>query len=430
MSVRVEHGDCLDVMRQFAADGVRVDAIVCDPPYHLTTGKRGGSGIASLNVNSPAGRARISTGFMGKAWDGGGIAFDPETWRAAFDLLPPGGHLVAFGGTRTFHRMVCAIEDAGFEIRDQLAWVYGSGFPKSLDVGKAIDKAAGATRDIMSSGAAVKRMIPGADQDKTGSWVKDNGREFVPTITAPATDAARQWSGFGTALKPAFEPICLARKPLIGTVAANVQAHGTGAINIDGCRVESEGGVMRVGEASQDRRYTNNGSTNFAAKPGPRGGDPAGRWPANLVHDGSDEVLAAFPVLGVSSGGPSGRLGGEGIYGGFTHKARASEGGFGDSGSAARFFFSAKADSDDRADSRHPTVKPVSLMRWLVRLVTPPGGLVLDPFAGSGTLGVACIREGFDAILIEREAAYVADIRHRIAKLSGLDAPLFTGIVA
>lgn len=236
MSVRVEHGDMLQVLGAMCAAGERVHTIVTDPPYHLTAGKKGGTGAASLNENSPAGRARISTGFMGKAWDGGDIAFRPGTWRLCWELLPPGGYLLAFSGTRTYHRMAVAIEEAGFEIRDMVAWLYGSGFPKSLNVSKALDKMAGAEREVIAEGEPVKRMIPGADQHKNG-WEKNNGRVYVPTETAAATDAARQWEGWGTALKPALEPICLARKPLVGTVSANVQAHGTGALNIDGCRV-------------------------------------------------------------------------------------------------------------------------------------------------------------------------------------------------
>lgn len=342
-----------------------------------------------------------------------------ECAELMFAILPPGGHLLAFGGTRTYHRMACAIEDAGFEIRDTIAWLYGSGFPKSLNVSKAIDKAAGAEREVISAAAPVKRMIPGADQHKQG-WEKNNGRVYVPTETAPATDAARQWDGWGTALKPALEPIVLARKPLDGTVAANIQAHGTGALNIDGCRVASE--PLPVHEPTGRC-----GAVYGAGLEGSRrtGDTRIGRWPANVVHDGSDEVVAAFPQQ-TSGGTPPSRPPRKTrhTYGAFAGQENPN--GIGSTaGSAARFFYSAKADADDRLGSKHPTVKPVDLMRWLVRLVTPPGGTVLDPFAGSGTTGMACMAEGFDCILVEREAEYVADIRRRIAHVTGADTPLF-----
>lgn len=374
-------GDCLDAMRQLPDSSI--DSIVTDPPYGL--------------------------GFMGKSWDHGvpGVPF----WTEMLRVLKPGGHVLAFSGSRTYHRMASAIEDAGFEIRDQIMWVYGSGFPKSLDVSKAIDKAAGVV-----------------------------------------TDAARQWQGWGTALKPAHEPICVARKPLVGSVAANVLAHGTGALNIDGCRVNPTGESRgRMGEASQERRYTEAGGTNFSATPGVRGGDPAGRWPANLIHDGSDEVVGSFPqapgqMADVSETAPSDKTGR--VYGAMKRKGEpsqdsANEGSVGfkmkpgarrlDAGSAARFFYCAKASRADRnagcedmakkalnwssgtqnpgsfqsegtdksAQNFHPTVKPTDLMAYLCRLVTPPGGIVLDPFMGSGSTGKAAVREGFRFIGID-----------------------------
>ena len=258
-----------------------------------------------------------------------------------------------------------------------------------------------------------------------GTLLNRNGRDVVNgsaniggsvDITAPATPAAQQWAGWGTALKPAWEPICVARKPLSGTVAVNVLEHGTGALNINSCRVAGEGGRHREGEASQDNRYTENGGTNFAMKPGPRGGDPLGRWPANVIHDGSDEVLAAFAQFGDkrSAGNyPSDSTRcNNSIYG----KMSGQQGPlYNDAGTAARFFYAAKASRADRAGSRHPTVKPLSLMKYLVKLVTPPGGTVLDPFAGSGTTLQAAMEEGFSAIGIEREAEYVNDIRNRIS---------------
>jgi len=403
MSMEILHGDCVSQMSQMSPESV--DAIVTDPPYHLTAGKKGGAGVASLNLNSPAGRSRVTTGFMGKVWDGGDVAFRPETWAAALRVLKPGGHMFAFGGTRTYHRMVCAIEDAGFEIRDQFAWVYGSGFPKSLDVSKAIDKAAGHWRG--RAGEVVERTV--------GQPAK--GTEYLRADKGdPVTEAAARWQGWGTAAKPAWEPICLARKPLAKgmTVAANVLAHGTGAINVDACRVAGAKPETTRGAGGQHGAYSPLGAQGRILD------DGKGRWPANLVHDGSDEVLAGFPET--SSG--SRKAGDYGDRGGIVYRdpkkadMPALEG---SGGSAARFFYCAKANTKDRAGSKHPTVKPVSLMRWLVRMITPPGGVVLDPFAGSGTTGQAAQEEGFRAILIEREAEYVADIRRRLGVMPSIE---------
>src|SRR5579859_7715590 len=238
MSYRILQGDVIEQLKTLP--DASVDAVVTDPPYHLTTGKKGGTGEASVNLESPHGRARVTTGFMGKEWDGGDVAFRPETWREVLRVLKPGGYLLAFGGTRTYHRMVCAVEDAGFEIRDQIGWVFGSGFPKSMNVGKAIDKAAGAERVVVgydASRARPNRLYEGGALGNLGGTGKVSDRtDNGATITAPATDAAKQWEGWGTALKPAWEPIVVARKPLIGTVAENVMRYGTGALNIDGCR--------------------------------------------------------------------------------------------------------------------------------------------------------------------------------------------------
>lgn len=287
--------------------------------------------------------------------------------RAALRVLKPGGHLVAFAGTRTYHRLAAGIEDAGFEVRDMLQYLYGSGFPKSHNAG----------------------------------------------------------DGWGTALKPAVEPICFARKPLIGTVAANVLEHGTGAINIDGCRV-STADSLDGGKTSADYAGCNDGwrrpfqddATYMAERAEIERGKVAraqtlGRWPANIIHDGSEEVLAAFPETDAPGGYPA--QGAKFGYAGGERKQRGERLVLDDGGSAARFFYTAKADSHDRIGSKHPTVKPVDLMQWLCRLVTPKGGTVLDPFAGTGTTGEAAFREGLNAILIEREEEYQADIRRRMA---------------
>jgi site-specific DNA-methyltransferase (adenine-specific) len=374
-----------------------VDAVVCDPPYEL--------------------------GFMGKSWDASGIAYDVEVWRQAFRVLKPGGHVLAFSGSRTYHWMTCAIEDAGFDIRDQIMWVYGSGFPKSLDVSKAIDRAAGAEREVVGLDEAwIKRTGMSAGEGTATFTTSAFGSASGPNagrITAPATDAARQWSGWGTALKPAHEPICMARKPLIGTVAANVLAHGTGAINVDGCRVGTKDALVRP-----PIERTNNSVLGVGLGVGTQT-EPLGRWPANFIHDGSEE---ATPGLG----------------------------------EAARFFYCAKASRSDREDgcdnlpartgaealereegsagmdlpragagrtastvkNHHPTVKPTELMRYLCRLVTPPGGTILDPFMGSGSTGRGAVLEGFSFIGIEMNEDYLAIAQ---ARINAVIPPLLRG---
>lgn len=436
-------GDCREVIAKLPS--ASVDSIVCDPPYSLVSivkgfGKDGSAPAKSGGATGVYGRA--SAGFMGKQWDTGETAFDPEFWELALRVLKPGGHLVAFSGTRTYHRLACAIEDAGFEIRDQVAWCYGSGFPKSHDVAKALDKSAGITPQIVPKGDPVKRIIPGADQNKVG-WIKDNGRTYQPGEYVPTTAEAQQWSGWGTALKPAWEPICLARKPLIGSVASNVLAHGVGALNIDRCRVEVSD-VSYARNCSGDRGHDDNRkrAMTFAMTAG--SANSAGRFPANLIHDGSDEVLAGFPTDAGACAPVRGTELSDVVADIYGNRARVVGAFHADSGSAARFFYTAKADSEDRIASKHPTIKPVDLMQWLVRLVTPKGGVVLDPFAGTGTTGEAAWREGMRAILIEREAEYQADIARRmdlaakptkraaVAKTKGkIDAdagPLFGGV--
>jgi site-specific DNA-methyltransferase (adenine-specific) len=352
--VTLHRGDCLEVLPTLEANSI--DSCVTDPPYHLTSivKRFGKENSAPAQFGTDGAYARASKGFMGKQWDGGDIAFRPELWAEVFRVLKPGAHLLAFSSTRTYHRMACAIEDAGFEIRDQIGWCYGSGFPKSHNIG----------------------------------------------------------NGWGSALKPAWEPIVLARKPLSeSSIAANVLKHGTGGINVDGCRVET----------TENRARNNAARTNGTsyivqreAKFIDPGGD--GRWPANLIHDGSEEVLAGFPEttsgLYKAWSTPKGvrQVYGQDAKGGYQTKQDT----YGDSGSAARFFYTAKADANDRIGSNHPTIKPIDLIQYLVRLVTPRGGLVLDPFSGSGTTGEAAFYEGMAAILIEREEEYQADIVKRM----------------
>ncbi len=377
-------GDCIDVMRTLP--DASVDSIVTDPPYHLTSivKRFGASGATPAQFGTDGAFSRASAGFMGKQWDGGDIAFRPETWAEVLRVLKPGGHMLAFGAPRNFHRLACAIEDGGFEIRDTIMWIFGSGFPKSHDVSKGIDRMLGAEREIIG------RHIQSKGQRKLANTLRgsaDSSLAWQYDITTPATDAARQWGGWGSALKPAYEPICLARKPLDGTIAANVLKHGVGALNIDASRVATNGEQ-------------------------PKG---SGRWPANIIHDGSDEVVSAFPetTSGAGNKTPEGKT--HGIFDGRSSiRSDCGKNWTGDTGSAARFFYIAKADADDRLGSKHPTVKPLDLMQYLVRLVTPCGGVVLDPFAGSGTTGEAAWREGCQAILIEREEEYQADIMRRM----------------
>jgi len=382
----VIEGDCLAALPVLAAEGVLLDSVVTDPPYGLK--------------------------FMGKGWDHGvpGSAF----WEAVLAVMKPGAHLLAFGGTRTYHRLACAIEDAGFDIRDCVFWIYGSGFPKSLNVSKAIDKAAGADREMMGDGPFAARKPNGSAGVNSVGLSKTPGAK----VTAPATESAKQRDGWGTALKPACEPIVLARKPLSEkTVAANVLAHGTGALNIDGCRIETSDNTVRwsYGEFGYHGRNRGNVET----------GKHGARWPANVIHDGSDEVMAAFAEFGERNPHDKPRPEKGNRPSGFLNVGSAPGGDapcgaiYGDTGTAARFFYCAKADAQDRFGSKHPTVKPVNLMRWLVRLITPPGGLILDPFAGTGTTGQAALAEGMRAILIERESEYVADIHKRLAWIAG-----------
>lgn len=414
-------GDCLDVLREMP--DANVDAIVTDPPYGL--GKEPDA-LAMLRDWVDSGHHDVlGAGFMGKKWDA--FVPQPALWRECLRVLKPGGHLLSFGGSRTYDLVVLGLRIAGFEVRDCVMWVYGSGFPKSLDVSKAIDAAAGAERQIVGYDPKAAKRAPAVGTHAYGDFRGQSG-----DVTAPATDEARRWEGWGTALKPAHEPVVIARKPLAGTVAANVLAHGTGALNIDGCRVEpTRESRERVGEASQDRRYTDRGSSNFAATPGTRGGDPAGRWPANVIHDGSDEVRAVFPqapgqMVKAAEGGS--RRKNQNAYRAMTRESNGAEPRC-DTGSAARFFYCAKASKRDRGEGNaHPTVKPTDLMRYLCRLVTPPGGVVLDPFMGSGSTGKGAMLEGFRFVGIEQDSEYFAMVVARVAEAARRPSP-FVGSV-
>ena len=485
-SVTLWHGDCLDVIRLLPDNSV--DSIVTDPPYELTSGKKGGTGTASLNLDSPAGRARISTGgFMGQQWDATGIAHNVELWAECLRVLKPGGHVVAFGGSRTWHRLAVAIEDAGFTIRDSISWIYSTGFPKSLDVSKAIDKAggvspvdqavvlraartrAGLSREELATqvgctpasirdweegrarlaGAPVEHIIPSpeyraklaailgytADERRIAGISIDRrddgtvmglGHSGVAYDNTASTSNAEKWAGWGTALKPAFEPIVVGRKPLAGTVASNVLTFGTGALNIDGCRTGTIADQPGSTPPSTGERNSMSGDL-------PRQGyTPAagGRWPTNVAFDEfqARELDSQTGVSVSRAGAPRSGASGEGW--GMT--ATGAE--YNDEGGASRYFptfkYEAKAPTSERpsdGDLTHPTVKPVDLMRWLVRLVTPPGGICLEPFAGSGTTAEACVVEGFKCIAIEREAMYLPLIVSRLSKPIELD--LFGGLI-
>jgi site-specific DNA-methyltransferase (adenine-specific) len=364
-------------------------------------------------------------------------------------VLKPGGHMLIFGSTRTWHRVACAVEDAGFEVRDSIAWMYGSGFPKSLDVSKAIDKAAGAERTQRIGVKPGHEQFVGKDNLKslrdTGSlsgkdgyerpWMHDPEKvEAAHWLTAPATDAAREWSGWGTALKPAHEPIVVARKPLVGTVAANVLEHGTGALNIDACRIgmSSEDRANIEGRVWVGRNQYQDGKTIYGGYE-TDGTDQrmtvhaAGRWPANVVLDEdqaaeldrqSGKVGAAAPASGPTHAGASKSDSMAGAFRGMGDRPAVFHG---DSGGASRFFYVAKAPARERPKvdgTAHPTVKPLTLMRWLCRLVTPPDGVILEPFAGSGTTVEAALLEGFRVVAIEREADYLPLIQARLDRVA------------
>ena len=395
------------------------DSCVTDPPYHLTQVSRGGS-CRTNDTSTPYGRARVgSKGFMGKTWDGGDVAFDPEYWKQVYRVLKPGANLLAFGGGRTYHRLATAIEAAGFVIIDQLMWIYGQGFPKSHDIQAALIK------------------------------------------QGMSTDEAARWAGWETALKPAHEPICFAFKPREGTYAANIVAHGVGGINVDECRIDLNGGYKskangrpsqtglsdnydpteanqpdskgrwpanvllseeaaealdaqsgsgknRTNEASALSSYAEAGATDFAMKPGPRGGSPNGRWPANvLLSEEAAEALDAQSGLLKSGACPAGDP--ATIYA--------------DTAGTSKFFFCAKASQKERREgcdvNKHPTVKPLKLMRWLCRLITPPGGFILDPFVGSGSTGVAALKEGFVFGGIDEDPESIETARRRIQHAAG-----------
>ena len=386
-------------MQKLIDEGVQVESVVTDPPYEL--------------------------GFMGKSWDASGIAFDKKTWELAFQLLKPGGYLLAFSASRNYHRMAVAVEDAGFEIRDQIMWIYGSGFPKSLNIGMGVDKKQGNER--VTVGERTRNVKPFDDDN---GWNSNN-----TTGNHIYTKGNSEWEGWGTALKPAHEPIVMARKPLEGTVVDNVLEHGVGGINIDECRVGKE--ILEEQIAGRSNKI---GTFERKDMITPK---REGRYPANVMHDGSDVVNDIFPNSKGSSGNGNAKVG-ETSKGAIPLR-RGEAPLYNDEGSASRYFYCPKTSKSDRnqglvefddkqyshdgrkksienpyqrnksiSKNSHPTVKPVELMKYLCRLVTPKGGTVLDPFMGSGSTGMAAKDEGFDFIGIEREKEYFEISEQRI----------------
>ncbi len=392
--VQLFRGDAAGVLKRFP--DAYFDAMVTDPP----------AGIS----------------FMGKTWDrdhggrDGWVEAFAATFRECFRVLKPGAHALVWAIPRTSHWTATALEDAGFEVRDVVVHLFGTGFPKSLDVSKAIDKAAGAERKVVG-----RRTTPWKVKNEGAACIAigEDGEYRSVDVTASATEEAKQWNGWGTALKPASEHWILVRKPLEGTVAINVLEHGTGALNIDKCRTETEprstGTVNPHAKSGVHSAYGKDNRTDRQQRYDAN--KPSGRWPANVVHDGSDEVLEKFPTskdgVAVGQNASAGNVfgGGKGLI---SQEKGTERRGFGSQGSAARFFYCAKASKREREEglpegekNQHPTVKSVALMRWLCRLVTPSDGLLLDPFVGSGSTLVAAVRERFRAVGIEREAEYV-----------------------
>jgi len=484
------NGDCIEEMQKLIDDGVQVDSVVTDPPYHLTSivKRFGKEDSAPAQFGTDGAYARASTGFMGKEWDGGDIAFKPETWELALKLLKPGGHLLAFSASRNYHRMAVAIEDAGFEIRDQMMWLYGSGFPKSQNMGKAVDKKQGNKRESMGM------YDPRSSQDGADRTERAIGNQQVANYESSMVEKTKgnsEWEGWGTALKPAHEPIVMARKPLSEkSIVDNVLKHGTGAINIDGCRVEgndakypdtnpdfrdqgkkskeaigidklSFGQVSGAERKKVVRKYPDMRGNKFNQTAGEKKYvtyeyDPEdlqkGRFPANVMHDGSDVITKEFPQTGkFGSVKPIDKQKTNDVFGKYNEVKEFQA--YDDEGSAARFFYCPKTSKSERhsnlddhetsvgangnkwtdqdyrkGDTKptterkntHPTVKPVELMKYLCRLVTPKGGTVLDPFMGSGSTGMAAKDEGFDFIGIEKEKEYFEICESRIKRFAPL----------
>lgn len=445
--VDILHGDCLDVLR--GLDDNSVDAVVTDPPYGLSNTKPAqvADVLAAWVTGDTEAVPAKKGGFMGKDWDS--FVPPPAVWAECLRVLKPGGHMAVFAGARTQDLIGLSIRLAGFEIRDTLGWIYGSGFPKSMDVSKAIDKASGAEREVVGRtktpfkvDAAAHRgtSLQGSVNGDFSKQMDENGYRYTEH-TAPATSEAQRWDGWGTALKPAIEPIILARKPLVGTVAANVLAHGVGGLNIDASRVGAP-------DAQECRKRHGGGNAISPSMMGPlnpdvRPASPAGRFPANVLldeHAAAEMDRQSGNVKGDVSNGRTGES--NGYAGGYGEQCQAP--GYADSGGASRFFpvfkYQPKAPKrerpvivrEDGTKIAHPTGKPLALLDWLVTLITPEGGTTLDPFAGTGTTLQAARDKGFAAIGVEQDADYIALIEQRLgARDEGPEGPdLFSEVVA
>ena len=415
------NGDCLEEVQKLVNKGVQVDSIVTDPPYHLTSivERFGKEGSAPAKDKDGAFQ-RQSVGFMGKEWDGGDIAFRKETWELFMKVLKPGGHLLAFSGSRTYHRMAVAIEDAGFDIRDQIMWLYGSGFPKSLNLGKSVDKKLGNER--IKTGQTKTHSNKGMPQaeERTAIGAGAFGQEVEEEITVGTSE----WEGWGTALKPAHEPIVLARKALSeNSIVANVLKHRTGGIHIDACRIEyadenDRSGWHKTGGGGKGYMDTDTFKIRKITPEEIQERTKNGRFPANIMHNGLQEDWARY------------------FYCPKTSKAEKNRG-LEDLPIKKTSSMSGRRDSHDmegysidndvtgrfvtEKQNVHPTVKPVKLMRYLCRLITPKGGTVLDPFMGSGSTGIAAKDEGFEFIGIEREKEYFESAERRVSVASPLE---------
>jgi site-specific DNA-methyltransferase (adenine-specific) len=421
-TVTLLQGDCLQKLKELEDNSI--DSVVTDPPYHLTSivKRFGKDGSAEAQYGTDGAFQRASKGFMGKEWDGLGedgigIANNPELWKEVLRVLKPGGHLLSFSHSRTYHRQAVAVEDAGFEIRDQILWIYGSGFPKSRNIGKDIEKIkVGGIKNLKQVGTKQGIKV------ETGTSGYSYSKEYVPGKSMggkqisgdiPVYEITNEWGGWGTALKPAHEPIVMARKPFKGSVAQNVLEWGTGGINVDGCRIGNETRTVpvHIDDVKED-------NTLFGLHPTiqhERVETTQGRFPANIIFDEE-----AGKILDEQSGiTKSGKSTGLTPTKARSWKNSSKEGinriGHNDEAGASRFFYCPKASKKDRNEGNiHPTVKPTDLMAYLVRMITPKGGIVLDPFMGSGSTGKAAVREGFDFVGIEREDEYMEIAKSRI----------------
>lgn len=427
--ITIKQGNCLAKLKLMKDNSV--DSFVMDPPYALESivKRFGNTALSDKTQASKEARdktnphARTSRGFMGMKWDTGETVFNPAFWNEVMRVIKPGGHVAAFGHTKTYHRMAVAAEDAGLEIRDCLFWMYGTGFPKNTNIALAIDKSKGAVK-------ARSKAFNYKGRGERAEEFDGNGREHLPEYK-PVTDEAKQWDQWGTALKPGVEPILLARKPMSEkTIAANVLKWGTGALNIGGCRAPTNDAWSPSSRSASDSIGTFKTGVSTTRQ------HEQGRWPANVITDGSGEVLAMFPENGPTKarvGKRTGRTQKNGWAMG--EQAAVTLGRDDEGGSAGRFFaacndegiqrfyWSAKAHKNERDGTDHPTVKPIRLMWWLARLVTPPGGLVCDPFAGTGTTGEACAYEGLQCVLIEMSPDYAKDIEKRMQHVRKLRRP-------